>query len=172
MDLIRTEQFHEIPVRIVRRGRETLIPITDIADGIGYDRSTLGQLLKRNDELFLEYQGVVITTTPCGPDGRGGGPQETVCLNRDGIIALMMILNLSRIKDSEKRAKILQFRKWAIETLGKIIDGDRLIFAAELHTQIAAQHLKIARSLLIECGMDEDRLPALPEICADAPYLQ
>lgn len=112
-----TEMFHEIPVRIVKRGKDAMFPVADIASGIGYDRSVLINLMSRNKENFDEYKGYVVMTHP------SGGPQEMVCLTRDGVIALVLALGLGHIKDPAKKQRIKEFRSWAVETIGKVMDG-------------------------------------------------
>ncbi len=112
-----TEMFHDIPVRIVRSGKDAMFPVADIASGIGYDRSVLINLMSRNKENFDEYKGYVILTHP------SGGPQEMVCLTRDGVIALVLALGLGHIKDPAKKQRIKEFRSWAVETIGKVMDG-------------------------------------------------
>ncbi|ACV64428.1 hypothetical protein Dtox_3720 [Desulfofarcimen acetoxidans DSM 771] len=47
-----------------------------------------------------------------------------VCLNRDGVIGLLMKMDFSRIRDESKRQTIVDFQVWAIETLGRIMDSD------------------------------------------------
>lgn len=114
---VSTEMFHNVPVRIMRTGKEAVFPVVDIARGIGYDRKALKQLLDRNKDDFDEYfMGVIITPTKAGI-------RDVRCLNRDGVIALFMLLDVKRIKDKKKRDRIREFRKWAIETLGKVMDG-------------------------------------------------
>ena len=116
--LITTETFHEIPVRIVQGENGPMIPLVDIAVGIGYSKQAINQLYERNLELLKDdsQDNVMIT-----------GDQVTatphICLTRDGVIGLLMKTNYQRIKDSAKREKILSFQKWAKTTLGKVMEG-------------------------------------------------
>ncbi|MCK9432989.1 MAG: hypothetical protein M0R00_08530 [Candidatus Omnitrophica bacterium] len=47
--VIKIESFQGIPVRIIQKNDQGMIPLNDVADGIGIDRSGLRQLLKRNE---------------------------------------------------------------------------------------------------------------------------
>lgn len=90
-ELTTTEMFHEIPVRIVHGEKGPMIPLVDIAYGIGYDRISLHRLYKRNSELFENYHGVVVMTA-------GATEQEHLCFTRDGVIGILMKLDYRRIK--------------------------------------------------------------------------
>lgn len=116
--LITTETFHEIPVRIVQGETGPMIPLVDIADGIGYAKQNILSLFERNSELLKEdSQDIIIIT------GDQVAPTPHTCLTRDGVIGLLMKTDYQRIKDPAKREKILSFQKWAKETLGKVMDG-------------------------------------------------
>jgi hypothetical protein len=116
-DITKVEEFMGIPVRIVEHEQKTkLMPLNDIADGISYDRSTLRKLFHRNERLLGKFSGKVMMTSP-------QGVQETLCLNRDGVTGLLMKLDLKRIKNPDKQNRILAFQDWAIDVLGKIMDG-------------------------------------------------
>lgn len=116
--LITTETFHEIPVRIVQGENGPMIPLVDIAQGIGYERQTLRHLYERNEELLNNYSQGVMMTAPGSV-----APTEHICLTRDGISGILVKVEYKRIKDPIKREKVLSFQKWAIETLGKVMEG-------------------------------------------------
>ena len=113
---ISTETFHDIPVRIVRHSKGAMFPVADIAAGLGFERFVLTNMMSRNQEAFEDYKGVFRMKTP-------GGVQEMVGLTRDGVIGLLLMIKLNHIKDPAKKSRILEFRKWAIETIGKVMDG-------------------------------------------------
>lgn len=116
--LITTETFHEIPVRIVQGENGPMIPLVDIAEGIGYARQNILSLFERNSELLKDdAQDIVMIT------GDQAAPTPHTCLSRDGVIGLLMKTDYLRIKDQERREKILSFQKWAKTTLGKVMDG-------------------------------------------------
>jgi hypothetical protein len=93
------------------------MPVPAIATGIGYDRSGLTKILNRNKELFSGLKGMVVMATT-------GGDQDTLCLNHDGVIGLIMKLDVHRIKNADKRDRVLKFQRWAVEVLGKIVKGE------------------------------------------------
>lgn len=107
--------FHETPVRIAKDGREGMFPIRDIATALKYDRQALHQIIERNSEIFAEYRRVNVVFCD--------DPFKHTCLTRDGVIALISKLDYLRIKDPTKRQRIIEFQRWAAETLGKVMDG-------------------------------------------------
>lgn len=108
--------FHDVPVRIVKQGKDAMFPIADIAGALKYDRQSLHGILERNSELFDGYRRVSVTLT-------GSDPTKHTCLTRDGVIALLVKIDYQRIKDPTKRQRIIEFQRWAAETLGKVMDG-------------------------------------------------
>lgn len=101
-------------VRVLDKDNQKWMPLSDIAYCIGYDRSGLNKLVDQNSELFAGMKGMVVTTTP-------GGSQELVCLNRDGVVGILMKLSYARIKDPVRKQKVVQFQKWAVGVLNSVI---------------------------------------------------
>lgn len=110
--------FHDIPVRIFKRGQDTLIPLVDIAAGLSYDAQGLKRIYDANSEMLGNLSQVVVTTT-----GNQVAPRDHVCMTRDGVIGIIVKLDYNRIKDPTKRQRIIEFQRWAAETLGKVMDG-------------------------------------------------
>lgn len=146
-NIVLMEQFRDKEVRIIKQSpKEAMIPLNDIADAINYDRQSLRDLLKRNNELFESYKGSSIILTP-------GGPQEVICLNRDGVIGLLMKLDYNRIKDELRRKTIIEFQRWAIDTLSKILNGEMPQVEFQPWAEIAGEHLKWAKLLTEATGV-------------------
>jgi len=114
---VTTEIFKDIPVRIVRMGKDRVIPVNDIADGIGYDRDNLRRMLVKNKEQFQPYMVNVIIPSSDGNEHSSNG------LLRDGVFGVFMKLQSGRIKDPARRQRILDFQHWVMEAIGKIMDG-------------------------------------------------
>jgi hypothetical protein len=145
-NVILLEQFKNKPIRIVRRSKEVMVPLNDIADAIEYDRKSLRNIIDRNNEVFKHFKGRVIMTSP-------GGSQETICLSRDGVLGLLMKLDYHRIKDETKKQLIIDFQVWAIETLGQVIDGNITETKLEPWVEAAEQHIRFAKILAESTGI-------------------
>jgi len=117
-DVILTETFHEIPVRIIQGENGPMIPLVDIAHGIGYTPQTLTQLYERNSKLLDNYSQRCMIHAPGSV-----APVEHLCLSRDGITGILIKIDYRRVKDPLKSEKILAFQKWVIEIIGKVMDG-------------------------------------------------
>jgi prophage antirepressor-like protein len=115
--LLKTELFHDIPVRIVDVDGIPMIPVADIVTALGYDRGNISRLMKRNADLFSPYKGVVNLTTP-------GGIQEMTCLDDTGVVALLLKMDYSRIKEKGFRKKVMEFQQWSFQTLKKVLKGE------------------------------------------------
>lgn len=145
-ELVTTENFQEIPVRIVQGEKDRMIPLVDIAAATGYDRSTINQIIDRNPDVFEGLKGMVVIPTR-------GGMQEVSCLTRDGVIGLLIKISSSRIKDKNVRAKVVAFQRWAIETLGKAMDGNFAGASKIGISSILEDHLRMARALTEYAGV-------------------
>lgn len=116
--LITTETFHEIPVRIVQGENGPIIPLVDIAHGIDHDPYELIRMYERNLELLKDDSQTVMMTT-----GNQVAERGHVCLTRDGVIGILMKMDYRRVRKEGKKEKIIAFQKWAIATLGQVMDG-------------------------------------------------
>lgn len=110
--IIKMEQFQDIPIRCVSDDGRQMIPVVDIANAVQMDRGNLTKLLNHHARFFDEYKGVVKTTT-------AGGVQSLVCLTRDGVMGLLFKVNPGRSKDPEIQDRIIAFQHWATRILGK-----------------------------------------------------
>lgn len=145
-ELVTTETFQEIPVRIVQGEKDRMIPLVDIARAVGYDDRVLRLHIDREPALFEGMEGRIVTMTP-------GGPQEVRCLTRDGVIGILMKLSSARIKNKEIRARVVSFQRWAIETLGKVMDGNFADVSKMGISVILEEHLRMARALTEYAGV-------------------
>jgi prophage antirepressor-like protein len=153
-DLILTAHFQEIPIRIVQREKDRMIPLVDIARALDYDRGSLTHMLKKHEALFEGMKGVVLMTTP-------GGMQKSICLTRDGVIGLLMKMDYQRAKSPDLAERLIKFQKWAITTLGKVIDGAPVAPQHEAHpfqsnpeaSAMLEEHLRMAKALTEYAGV-------------------
>ena len=130
--------FHDEiwPVRVVDEYDDRWMPVADIATAIGYDRSGLKHLLKRNKELFAGLKGYAVISSP-------GGEQKNLCLNRDGVVGLLMKLDFLRIKDAGKREKVIAFQKWAVTVLSEKLAGKAVVPASAKAPAVPADEKKL-----------------------------
>lgn len=85
------------------------IPIRPICDYLGVDWSSQRQRIIRDLVLSEVAKGVVVTTTP-SKGGRGGGPQEMLCLPLDYLNGWLFGINAQRVKD-EVRDTVVRYQR-------------------------------------------------------------
>lgn len=158
--LVKTELFDDIPVRIVDVNGIPMIPVADIVSALGYDRGNISRLMKRNTDLFSPYKGVVNLTTP-------GGQQEMTCLNETGIVGLLIKMDYTRVKDKGFRKKVLKFQQWSFDKLTKVIHGEiQTKLPVEDPVMILNHELDIADSIIKRTGMDKAQAHAYAIVLA------
>ena len=149
-EVIKIESFQGIPVRVIQKDDHGMIPLCDIAAGIGYDNKNLVALYHRNSDLLEEYSQDIIIMT-----GNQVAPTPHLCLNRDGVIGILMKLDYIRIKNPEKKQRVLSFQKWAVETLSKIVKGETIPIPRDDAVEaIIRSHLDIADAMVQYAHVD------------------
>jgi hypothetical protein len=160
--IIKMEQFQDIPIRCVSDDGKQMIPVVDIANAVQMDRGNLTKLLNHHSRFFDEYKGVVKTTT-------AGGVQSLVCLTRDGVMGLLFKVNPGRSKDPEIQDRIIAFQHWATRVLGKnalMEEAEQLMaipspMFQESPIDIISQELDIADLAIERSGLPKDIAHAL-----------
>ena len=85
------------------------VPVRPICEYLGLDWSSQRQRIDRDPVLSEVRQGVVITTAPSA-DGRGGGPQEMLCLPVQFLHGWLFGISASRIKP-ELQEKVIRYQR-------------------------------------------------------------
>lgn len=97
-------------VRIHNPNVKPMIPLNDIAEVIGYDRSTLRKLMNRNIKVLEEEIGKAIMPS-------AQGLQENIVISYAGTLSLLSKIDYLRIKDKKKADRIIEFQKWVKSSL-------------------------------------------------------
>lgn len=108
--VIERTMFMDIPVRILQTHGTRLMPVNDIADGIGYDHSTMRKLLESHSDILEKYEEQISVPS-------ASGSQKTRCLSPFGVIGLLFAVQHKRVKDVAKRERIREFKEFAIQTV-------------------------------------------------------
>jgi hypothetical protein len=139
--LITTEPFMGLEIRIVHDNPDRpAIPLHDIARATGYDPDNLNRLFKRNRELLNENARNVKFAS-----GDQVAPVSNICLDREGVMGILMKLDYVRIKDQERKDKILAFQRWAKTTLSEMQIQSKIVKDhGDEWSSIAIEHLKFA----------------------------
>lgn len=136
---VTTENFRDIPVRIIQTEKDRLVPLNDIAEGLGYNRDSLKKIIRRNQDQFKSYS---VTAILAATDGK---QYETLCMTRDGITGIIMRLRTDKVRDSTRKKRVLDFQHWVMDTIGKVMDGKIIKTRNEDLMSILNCHMQIAK---------------------------
>lgn len=123
---------------------------------MGCSRKNITEIVKNNPHLF---KGVSITSTL----STEGGPQKAVCLNRDGVIGILMRVHPSGSKTEDGKRKIEKFQEWARDTLSREMRIQQAQAPAgpvgqphKAWADPAGEHIRFAKTIARELGMPEN----------------
>jgi hypothetical protein len=123
---------------------QRVVTLKEIGLAIGAEVQFVRNVIARNSELFTGLKGYIVTSTP-------GGEQRVTALTRDGVIALIVKISTGRLSE-EKRQAVIQFQRWAIETLGEVMDGTYKD-AYMLRLQLEIERLKLEGDIQVKAGI-------------------
>ncbi len=146
-DLIRTEEFQGISVRVVQHDQQAMVPLNDIADALKIDRSGLHKLHKRHMATLGKYTCMVKMSMQ-GEQARG-----TVCLTHPGFIGIVTKVKPGACDDPGIEDRIILFQQWGFETLSGIVKGDTTAVPSRLLSDDVREALKVARIIHEETGV-------------------
>jgi len=125
------EKFHDKDVRTYEYDDGSgniarCMTIPDLARMAGYPANDVWNLVvgRRKDEF--KNNGYLITVSRLIQDKFGRGRKPQMMLSESGVLRALMLLEELRIKDPEKRAKIQEVQRWAIQVLGSFQRGEHL----------------------------------------------
>jgi hypothetical protein len=122
------EKFNNMTMRLYKTTKGYVVPVVDISSALGADRQLIHQLLDNYKELFEDFL-VNVTLT----NKQGSHPDK--CLTKDGVIGLLMKISYKRLTE-DKQKLVLEFQKWAIETLSKVISEGKVELPEQEHAKI------------------------------------
>jgi hypothetical protein len=93
------------------------IPLRPIVERLGIDWASQTRRINR-DPVLSEEKGVVVTTTP-------GGPQEMLCLPLDYLSGFLFGINASRVK-SDLRDSVIRYQRECYKVLAEAFQEGRL----------------------------------------------
>ncbi|MCD3340421.1 phage antirepressor N-terminal domain-containing protein, partial [Clostridium botulinum] len=108
------EKFNNIDIDVIDTEKGRVIPVSNIYNALGLSRQAVHQMLSRNKELF---DGMVFNINM--------GDGDKICVNKEGIIGLLMKMQYERLKEDKKQL-VLQFQKWCMKTLNEIVSNGKV----------------------------------------------
>jgi hypothetical protein len=116
--------FDEKNIRAMELDGEMWVPVVDIAEAWGVDRSTLTKIINRNPDVFKKLSTVVDVTSP----NKISPNSETVnnslrLVNERGMIVLGLKVSAGHIKNTGVKDKIIEFQLWIPELMQDLQKG-------------------------------------------------
>jgi hypothetical protein len=116
--------FDEKNIRAMELDGEMWVPVVDIAEAWGVDRSTLTKIINRNPDVFKKLSTVVDVTSP----NQISSNLETVnnslrLVNERGMIVLGLKVSAGHIKNKGVKDRIIEFQLWIPELMQDLRKG-------------------------------------------------
>lgn len=97
-------------------GRQMVyVPLKPICDFLGVDWDGQRQRIRRDPVLSEVVKGAVITTAPSA-SGRGGGPQEMLCLPLEFLNGYLFGINANRVRE-DIRDRVIRYQRECYQVL-------------------------------------------------------
>ena len=137
------------------------VPIRPLCDYLGVDWSSQLQRINRDVVLAEVVQGVVVITTP-SEGGRGGGPQDMMCLPLDYLNGWLFGINANRVKP-EVREQVIRYQKECYRILADAFVRDREMVVSSPSVLMQVRDMGLAIARMAEEQMEFDRRLAATE---------
>lgn len=131
--------FEGKEIRVIEHNNDLWIPIADLANAWGIDRSTPDNMINRNQEVFEGVSATVLDTAST--------PMQ--CVNERGLYLMMGKISAGRLKNPAAKTIIIRFQKWFPEILQKHRKGELVSV-----DDILRSHLAIADSMVQYAHVD------------------
>lgn len=153
-------EFYDDQVTAVRLSNgQIFVPLRPIVQGLGLDWASQTRRINR-DPVLTEMKGVVVTTTP-------GGPQEMLALPLDYLSGFLFGVNANRVK-AEIRDRVIRYQKECYKVLATAFSEGRLTAepsfdellaadspAAMAYKMATALQIMARQQLLMEARIDQ-----------------
>ena len=148
--------FENKEIRAIEYKGEVWIPIVDIAEAWGLDRSNVTKIINRNPEVFAGLSTVVDVTSPVASTSDIIG-NTLKCVNEQGVYVLALKVSAGRIKNKEVKDTIIRFQKWVPQLIEQFRKGE-LVSPAQFQkpVDILNRELDIADSIIKRTGMRKE----------------
>lgn len=124
------------------------VPVRPICEKLGLNWPPQFQRIQRDPVLSEVSKGVIVTITPSSIDGRGGGPQEMVCLPLEFINGWLFGIQTSRVRP-ELRDRIINYQRNCYQVLFEAFQTGRLTY----HDQIMRADSPASRAYQIATAL-------------------
>ena len=149
--------FENKEIRAIEYKGEVWVPIVDISEAWGMDRSNTTKIINRNPEVFAGLSTVVDVMSPNALSSDLIG-NSLKCVNEQGVYVLALKVSAGRIKNKEVKATIIRFQKWVPQLIQQFRKGELIPIAQVLQkpVDLLNHELDIADSIIKRSGMPKE----------------
>lgn len=153
---ITSKLFEGKEIRAIEYAGEVWVPIVDISEAWGMDRSTPTKIINRNPEIFAGLSTVVDVTSPTKLTTDSVG-NTLRCVNEQGVYVLALKVSAGRIKNKEVKATIIRFQKWVPELIQRYRKGELVeLLPAKNTTDLVGEQLDLADMAIKRSGVPKE----------------
>jgi hypothetical protein len=176
MQLTLSKVFDEKNIRAMELDGEIWVPVVDLADAWGADRSTLTKIINRNPEIFKSLSTIVDLSSP----NQISPNSETVnnslrLVNERGMIILGLKVSAGHIKNKVVKDKIIEFQLWVPQLMQDIRKGlvqlstpapSLMLRQPQKAVDILKEELDVADELISRSGLTREQAHSYAVILA------
>lgn len=140
--------FEGKEIRAMYLNDEPWVPVVDLAEAWGVDRSTLNKIINRNKEVFSKLSTVVDVTSPIQnqPNQQMVGSSLRL-VNEQGMHVLMLKVSAGHIKNPVAKERIIDFQLWIPELIQDLKKG-MVVYTTPQIPAAPVNQLQYAKELL------------------------
>jgi hypothetical protein len=133
--------------------KEVAVPLIRLAEAVGLQPNPFRSLVQR-DLVLQEFQTTITVVS-------GGLKRTQTFLLRPGVLGALVKISTRRIQDPAKRERVIQFQRWAFETLDRLLfeEPHRAPEPQPLFPGLPRRHTKGDRALALAMLAGEVRAP-------------
>ena len=149
--------FENKEIRAIEYKGEVWIPIVDIAEAWGLDRSNVTKIINRNPEVFAGLSTVVDITSPNQNLPNTELLNNSLRLvNEQGVYVLALKVSAGRIKNKEVKATIIRFQRWVPELIQQFHKGELVSHSQANPLDITNHYLDLADIAVKRSGVPKE----------------
>jgi len=140
-------------IRVIECDSELWLPITDVANAIGYGSTQLNTMISRNSELFEGFNRNISTMSSSGT------PIKMACVNEQGLYMLLSKISLNQVQDPTVKQNIITFNRWMVSEIKRIRE-ERSVKLTPMQTpgEVLKDEMSIAMMIQEYLGLDKTLL--------------
>ena len=134
--LLEVLRYEDKPITVLEAAGDTWVAATEVGRALGLHDNTVREMTRRNPDIFEPLTTTLDALWREGTTTSRGAKEDatinardradTLFLNYSGVIAVLLKLDTSRVKDPEARARAVHFFQWALKDLKQAMLGRAL----------------------------------------------